>query len=80
LSARLDATFAHHACISSVQPSVAAFSSLNLRAKALIDKRRVEAAEATQALAGHTTAQMTVHYAKASEIKRVSPVPLNRAS
>jgi integrase len=52
----------------------------DLRAKALTDKRRLEGAEAAQALAGHTTAQMTAHYTKAREIERVSPVPIKRAS
>jgi len=50
----------------------------NLRAKALTDKRRQEGAEAAQALAGHTTAQMTAHYTKAREVERVSPVSLER--
>jgi integrase len=51
----------------------------DLRAKALTDKRRLEGAEAAQALAGHTTAQMTAHYTKAREVERVSPVPIRRA-
>ncbi|WP_354675094.1 tyrosine-type recombinase/integrase [Cupriavidus alkaliphilus] len=46
----------------------------DLRAKALTDKRRQEGAAAAQALAGHTTAEMTAHYTKAREIERVSPV------
>lgn len=52
----------------------------DLRAKALTDKRRLEGADAAQALAGHTTAQMTAHYTKAREVERVSPVPMKRAS
>ncbi|MBB5443249.1 MULTISPECIES: tyrosine-type recombinase/integrase [unclassified Paraburkholderia] len=52
----------------------------DLRAKALTDKRRQEGADAAQALAGHTTAQMTAHYTKAREVERVQPVPLKRAS
>ncbi|CAG9172537.1 tyrosine-type recombinase/integrase [Cupriavidus respiraculi] len=46
----------------------------DLRAKALTDKRRQEGAAAAQALAGHTTAEMTAHYTKAREIERVRPV------
>jgi integrase len=52
----------------------------DLRAKALTDKRRLEGADAAQALAGHTTAQMTAHYTKSREVERVSPVPMKRAS
>jgi len=52
----------------------------DLRAKALTDKQRLEGADAAQALAGHTTAQMTAHYTKAREVERVSPVPMKRAS
>lgn len=52
----------------------------DLRAKALTDKKRLEGADAAQALAGHTTADMTAHYTKAREIERVTPVPLKRAS
>ncbi|CAG9177595.1 tyrosine-type recombinase/integrase [Cupriavidus pampae] len=50
----------------------------DLRAKALTDKRRLEGAVAAQALAGHTTAEMTAHYTKAREIERVSPVQKTR--
>lgn len=46
----------------------------DLRAKALTDLRREAGAEAAQALAGHTTAEMTAHYTKAREIERVTPV------
>lgn len=52
----------------------------DLRAKALTDKQRVDGAVAAQALAGHTTAEMTAHYTKAREVERVSPVPMKRAS
>ncbi|WP_323120028.1 tyrosine-type recombinase/integrase [Burkholderia alba] len=52
----------------------------DLRAKALTDKRRIDGADAAQALAGHTTAEMTAHYTKAREVERVSPVPIRRAS
>jgi integrase len=51
----------------------------DLRAKALTDKGRLEGAEAAQALAGHTTAEMTAHYTKAREVERVTPVPIRRA-
>ncbi|RDK00158.1 hypothetical protein [Paraburkholderia lacunae] len=40
--------------------------------------RRLEGVEAAQALAGHTTAQMTAHYTKAREVERVAPVSLQR--
>ncbi|QRQ86299.1 tyrosine-type recombinase/integrase [Cupriavidus oxalaticus] len=46
----------------------------DLRAKALTDLRRQAGAAAAQALAGHTTAEMTAHYTKAREIERVRPV------
>lgn len=46
----------------------------DLRAKALTDKGRIEGAAAAQALAGHTTAEMTAHYTKARLIERVTPV------
>lgn len=52
----------------------------DLRAKALTDKQRAHGAAAAQALAGHTTAEMTAHYTKSREIERVSPVPLKHAS
>jgi integrase len=52
----------------------------DLRAKALTDKRRLEGAEAAQALAGHTTAKMTAHYTKSREVERVKPVSIKRAS
>jgi len=46
----------------------------DLRAKALTDLRRQAGAAAAQALAGHTTAEMTAHYTKSREIERVTPV------
>lgn len=52
----------------------------DLRAKALTDKRRQEGAAAAQALAGHTTAEMTAHYTKAREVEHVKPVSLRRSS
>jgi integrase len=52
----------------------------DLRAKALTDQKRLRGADAAQALAGHTTAQMTAHYTKSREVERVSPVPMKRAS
>ncbi|ACR29189.1 tyrosine-type recombinase/integrase [Burkholderia glumae] len=52
----------------------------DLRAKALTDKQRLEGARAAQALAGHTTAEMTAHYTKAREVERVTPVPMRRTS
>jgi integrase len=52
----------------------------DLRAKALTDKGRLEGADAAQALAGHTTAEMTAHYTKSREVERVTPVPMRRAS
>lgn len=52
----------------------------DLRAKALTDMRRMEGADAAQALAGHTTAEMTAHYTKAREIEHVKPVALKRSS
>ncbi|RWA51735.1 integrase [Cupriavidus sp. UYMSc13B] len=50
----------------------------DLRAKALTDKRRQEGAAAAQALAGHTTAEMTAHYTKARQVERVRPVSVRR--
>jgi len=50
----------------------------DLRAKALTDKRRQEGAAAAQALAGHTTPEMTAHYTKAREVERVAPVRLSK--
>lgn len=52
----------------------------DLRAKALTDQKRLRGADAAQALAGHTTAQMTAHYTKSREVERVSPVPMKQAS
>jgi len=52
----------------------------DLRAKALTDKRRQEGAAAAQALAGHTTAEMTAHYTKAREVEHVKPVSIRRSS
>lgn len=52
----------------------------DLRAKALTDKRRQEGAAAAQALAGHTTAEMTAHYTKAREVEHVRPVAMKRSS
>ncbi|WP_236903685.1 tyrosine-type recombinase/integrase [Cupriavidus malaysiensis] len=52
----------------------------DLRAKALTDKRRQDGAAAAQALAGHTTAEMTAHYTKAREVEHVTPVPMKRSS
>ncbi len=52
----------------------------DLRAKALTDMKRLEGADAAQALGGHTTAEMTAHYTKSRAVERVSPVPLKRAS
>ncbi|MGF6874182.1 tyrosine-type recombinase/integrase [Paraburkholderia sp. MM5477-R1] len=52
----------------------------DLRAKALTDKQRVAGAEAAQALAGHTTAEMTAHYTKSREVERVKPVAMLRIS
>ncbi|WP_155524205.1 tyrosine-type recombinase/integrase [Burkholderia sp. PAMC 28687] len=51
----------------------------DLRAKALTDKGRTDGASAAQALAGHTTAEMTAHYTKSREIERVTPVAFKRA-
>lgn len=50
----------------------------DLRAKALTDLRRQAGAAAAQALAGHTTAEMTAHYTKAREVERVRPVIAHR--
>ncbi len=50
----------------------------DLRAKALTDLRRQAGAAAAQALAGHTTAEMTAHYTKAREVERVTPVAVKR--
>lgn len=52
----------------------------DLRAKALTDQKRLYGADAAQALAGHTTAQMTARYTKAREVERVRPVPMKQAS
>ncbi len=52
----------------------------DLRAKALTDIRRMDGADAAQALAGHTTAEMTAHYTKAREVEHVKPVALKRSS
>ncbi|MFC4519058.1 tyrosine-type recombinase/integrase [Cupriavidus pinatubonensis] len=52
----------------------------DLRAKGLTDKRRQDGAAAAQALAGHTTAEMTAHYTKARQIERVQPVAIMRSS
>jgi len=52
----------------------------DLRAKALTDEWRQEGAAATQALAGHPTAEMTAHYTKAREVEHVRPVALKRSS
>ncbi len=58
----------------------ALWSLIFMRAKALTDLKRLEGAATAQALAGHTTEGMTVHYTKAREVERVSPVPIKRAS
>lgn len=52
----------------------------DLRAKALTDLRRQSGDLAAQALAGHTTAEMTAHYTKAREVEHVRPVALKRTS
>jgi integrase len=51
----------------------------DLRAKALTDLRRQAGAAAAQALAGHTTAEMTAHYTKSREVERVLPVRKQRS-
>lgn len=52
----------------------------DLRAKALTDLQRQHGAVAAQALAGHTTAEMTAHYTKARAVERVLPVSRKHSS